>query len=169
MIGVLRHRTFWKYILLPHLAFGLLAILTADKTMVGVATCAMLSISVNVSVAYAPNAFDMMTTDNPTDSQIVGLGIFLAWFSVALGAVISLMVRYVHGMGWLLDSDWLSYRLWQGCEAAILHLIVPNVIEGVIPPRKWVRVGAVAGAGCFVGLLIILLTDDRFHGLFDFF
>lgn len=153
----------WRLLLLfvvPNVIILALMILTPNVRLIGIFNALNLALSTWVVVAFSPVVFDVLLTNRHIDrADYLGMGIFLGWSSIIVLRTYSIVWRWLDQPLWLTDSDILNYGLFLQTCAAVLHLAAPDAIENRVPPRRWIKIGAVAGAVVLICLLMGYFFD----------
>ena len=150
----------WKRIflllVLPNLVLAGLAILTEAPFLIVVQNVILIGVSAAICIAFLPEVIDGFRNDRPlTPEFTISLGIVASWADWSLRALVSLTFRGVPGLKWIVDSDINSAILFWTLCAAMCHLQAPQVINGRVPAKKWIRVGIITGIGLMAATLLI--------------
>lgn len=120
--------------------------------------CVLVSLSVGVSIAYLPVAWDALTEPKLTRAGVLGLGIFLGW---AGGAILrGIWALNKIGIDWT-NSDLSNVGVGLlGC-AAICHMTAPRMMS--MTPRRplWLNCGIWTALGVLLCLVVLLWPAMR--------
>lgn len=156
---LLNGRLFLLFVVPNLLIVGLMAG-TPNVRLIGVLNALNLALATWVVVAFSPVVFDVLLSRRNIDrADYLGMGIFLGWSSTIVLRTYSIVWRWMDQPLWLTDSDILNYGLFLQTCAAVLHLAAPDAIDNRVPPRRWIKIGAVAGAVVLIVLLMGYFFD----------
>ena len=145
---------------LPNLIIFALMFAVRNVQLIGLFNVLNLCLAIWVVVAFCPVVFDVLLTVRPLDrADYLGLGIFLGWSSTIWLRLYSIVWRWFEQPAWLTDSDILNYGLFLQFCAAALHLAAPDAINNRVPPRRWIKIGAVAAAAVLIALILGYFFD----------
>lgn len=162
VLDVLLAPRLWTLFIAPNIAFLAVALATEAFELISVLNIVVVALATNVCVAFAPNVVDAIFSKRAADkADYISIGIFSAWFSIILGACLSLVYRYLGEPRWLVDTDFTSYRNFMLACAAVFHLAAPGSIKDRVPPIRWVRIGSIVAAAVFVALVALYSSDLR--------
>ncbi|MCZ8098830.1 MAG: hypothetical protein O9972_13015 [Burkholderiales bacterium] len=108
-----------------------------------------ISFSLSVVIAYSPVAWVALNEENPSRAHVLVFGIFLTHTAVLISRFISFSRRSL-GMNGVADSDLVSLFVLLAIMGALCHLNAPEVVDGTVPTKQWVRIGLIVGAGAFL-------------------
>jgi hypothetical protein len=105
-------------------------------------------------VAYAPIVWRALLEEMPTRGQVLAVGIFLTQAASFIARVVSLGYR---SLGWrdVVNTDLVSLFVYLTIIGALCHLNAPEVVDGAVPTRQWVRIGMIFGLGIFLVALFV--------------
>lgn len=161
MIHDLYRSPLMRAIVLWHIGWGAVAILTDAKFMIELLNGLVLAVAVGIIVAYFHNVMIALRKRAPDDSDILVVGIWLAWVSILEARAWSTVWRAIGAPRWLLDSDFTTHIISLSLLAGIFHLAGPEAIEGKVPGRHWVRIGLIATAGALLAFGLMWAIGAR--------
>lgn len=120
--------------------------------------CVTMGVSVAVLTAYGKFAFEAITERRPSREDHLLLGITLAWLGVFLRASFVLAWR-ANLLGppptEVLESDWITSFNFMIFLGGVLHVTAPGSLDGRIPRRNLIILGAAIGAGVALAMLVL--------------
>ena len=160
-------RFLW-WVVLPHIAFFIVAFLTDAPALIAVLNSVDIALSVAVCIAFLPSAADAIFADRPADKAVfLTLGIFCGWEGQSLRSGWSMAWRALGMPDWFANTDITSYILFVIGAGALFHMLAPGVLDEEIPPKRWIKIGAWVGAGVLLAISLTYLHDisSFLHGL----
>ena len=155
-------RRFLVYAVLPNLLFALVAYLTPAEPLIVILNLVLISLSVTVCFAFAEEVFRFIFMDVPLDKgYLLIVGIFLTWSASVLRSGLSIVWRWLGEPPWITNTDFTNYFLFLMIVGAVLHVLSPGSISEQIPPKRWIRIGAAAGIGVFLALMLLYASNIR--------
>jgi len=118
------------------------------------------AIGFGVMVGFAPGVIEALRAGRRlTDGHLLVLGVAVVWGSI--------VVRQFHQWMWRLSGkpeSWeeslvLAFAIWMTLTAGLLHMCATEVIDGSMPRRGWVRVGAIIAAGIAMAMIAYVFIE----------
>lgn len=133
---------------------GLLFAIVPETALIEALNLISLSFAGAVMVAYAPIVWRALGEEMPTRGQVLSVGIFLTQAASFIARIVSLGFR---SLGWrdVVNTDLVSLFVYLTIIGALCHLNAPEVVDGAVPTRQWVRIGMIFGLGIFLVALFI--------------
>lgn len=127
----------------------LLFVVVPEAALIEALNLIALSFAGAVMVAYAPVVWIALQAEMPTRGQVLAVGIFLTQAASFIARIVSLGYR---SLGWrdVVNTDLVSLFVFLTILGALCHLNAPEVVDGSVPTRQWVRIGIVFGVGVFL-------------------
>lgn len=136
------------------LLFWVAHLLLAQRPLMQIINIGTLSVSVAVVTTYLPvwiRTLCKTTLDGP---EALSLGIGCTWISEIGQRLWSIAWRGLEQPFWMTQSPLLPLLLYLTLIGGIQHITAPGVINGVIPTRNWIALGASAGLATLLTLLL---------------
>lgn len=118
------------------------------------------SVAVAVVISYMGPALDAVRSERVNLVQQLSLGISLGFLSLALTGGWFTLWRLAGQPQWMPNSDINGFFIWLSILAGALHLTAPGAIDGRIPPRNWVWLGAAVGGAVLLFLIFLAQQPD---------
>lgn len=116
--------------------------------------------SVVVLYVYGSDAWAAFTRPQPERSDFLILGIWLGFFSGLAQAVYAILFRLAGAPAWMLYMETVAPTVLISVLAAVLHVAAPGGLDGTVPRRNKIALGAMFGLGVVgVGVLLFLRPD----------
>jgi hypothetical protein len=131
--------------------FVITSLLTVPTQILFNLNCVLVSMSIGVSIAYLPVAWDALTRPKLTRADVLGLGIFLAW--AGGGVLRAIWALNKIGVDWT-NSDLSNIGVGMLICGAVCHMTAPQMLDE--RPRRKVWVGC--GVWVAIGVLLIFLA-----------
>lgn len=117
----------------------------------------LIATGIGVAIAYLPAAVGAARARLPSRSELLALGIWLAWTAIAVERAYSLVGRWLGKDILFFNTKFHTWIIFLTMIGGICHLAAPEVIDGRFPRRAYVVLGAtVAGAAAIIGLMVTL-------------
>lgn len=142
------------------IVWALAAISIKPARLILIENAFVIAAGFGVSVAYAQYAFKALRAKQPTQGDMLALGIWLAWTAFAAERVYSLVGRALGKDIGFFNTSLHTGFLFLTLLAGICHLVAPEAVEGRIPRRTWVWMGWLAA-----GAMLILIGLASLVGL----
>lgn len=148
----------WIIVAWHMIGLGLIAITTPEflfEFLNAVAIC----VAVAVVVSYTPVFWGAITAQRLAwdSGNLLACGIWLGWLSVILNRIFTYTWQFLDKPAWMFENDIRSYYIALLILAGMFHLTGPEAINNSIPPRHWVKLGLLLGAGTAAFLFIVWL------------
>lgn len=116
----------------------------------------LIATGLGIGIAYFPAALGAVRSRMPSQGELLALGIWLAWIATACERAYSLVWRALGK-----DISFLNTNLHTGIVflialGGVCHLVAPEVIDGRFPRRGWMVLGATAAAATAVIAMVAL-------------
>ena len=119
----------------------------------------LVALGIGIIVAYSGDTLAALRHPHPTRGDILALGIFLSWTSVAIGRSMSAFGRAMHyDLAWF-NNHATTLQIFIGALGGVCHLTAPEAVDGWVPRKAWVRIGLVVASGLAIVLTAILLRE----------
>lgn len=145
---------------LTFFAFGIILCVAPTHELIEYLRIMQASVAVAVVIAYAPSAFDAVRKKRPNMADQVSMGISLGFLSLMGSGLWFLLWRLSGKPDWMLDSWLAALLIFASIIAGVLHLSAPGAINGVIPKRNFVWLGAAVGLGSLLFLTVMVFEPD---------
>lgn len=134
-------------------AFVIMTTLTEPKQVLFNLNCVLVSMSLGVSIAYLPVAWDALTRDKLTRADVLGLGIFLAWAGggILRGLWALRQVGYDFSM-----SDLSAVAIALLICGAVCHMTAPQMLDERPRRQVWIAPGVWTAIGVMLMFLAVL-------------
>lgn len=110
---------------------------------------------------YGPDAWLALRTATPKRSDFLVVGIWIGFASHFWQDVYSIVYRLAPSE-WLLNAEIISPGILLSAIAVVLHVSAPGAVDGTVPRRNRIALGAGVGvATLLVGLLLVTRPDIR--------
>ncbi len=107
-----------------------------------------------VIVAYWPAFWRGLIAEKPTIGQMLAVGVFLTQLSSLFSRAAS--ISYISfGLIGVVGSSIVSLFVLVMATGAVCHLNAPEISNGAVPGRQWIRIGVLAGTAILIATLII--------------
>lgn len=123
----------------------------SGPVLIQITNYTVMAVAIAVIVSYIPNVIHALERGGPGIDRVgqLTIGIVLAWSASTVLRSWSAATR-IFDLEWMRDSPWIAFFLLNSTIAGILHLTAPGAIDGRIPGKNWVVVGAAIGIGVFI-------------------
>ena len=141
-------------------AFGLWAL--GPEDMIEWLNAAIVALAAGVCVAYFTTTRDILLGRLPLHKvHWLALGIFVSWGGTQIGRWWSIAWRWLGMPPWLANSWVVAYGLFLVACGAYFHLIADEAIgEERVPPRRWIRWGAIVACAVFLMVVASFVVDS---------
>lgn len=160
MKDLLRSRTLW-WSMLAWLGFIPLAVfLDRDSLfdlMYGLAT----AIGIGVLISYLPGIVVAIKAPQPSGAMLLVLGIACSWSATAGRTIWSWVYRFLDKPAGMIDHWSLAFLVWVIFWGGVLHMSAKDAIDGQIPRRSWIKVGAIVAIAIATMVVLGVLYDNR--------
>lgn len=113
-----------------------------------------------VCYIYWPDAIGALRAREPTMGDFLTVGIFTSWFATFCQATYSIVFRLAGSPLWLINADPVGLWITISVMAAILHVLAPEAIGGMVPRRNRVAVGGGLGVAIAIVLFVLAVRPD---------
>lgn len=137
-----------------HAAWGAVALATDAAGLIEVLNGLLLAVACGVCIAFFTNMWEALRAERPRSDQILVAGIWWSWLAIVEQRVWSMVWRGLGTPLWLANSDLTTHFVSVALLAGLMHLAGPEAIDGRVPARQWVRIGAIVAAG--IALVVVL-------------
>ena len=140
-----------------HVAWAGLALATDAPGLIAVLNGLLFAVGCGVCVAFFATMWEAMRAARPRADQILVAGIWWSWLAVVEQRVWSMVWRGLGTPLWLANSDLTTHFVSLALLAGLMHLAGPEAIDGRVPARHWVRIGAIAAGGIALVMVLAIL------------
>lgn len=139
--------------------FLILVVMIPNYVMVLGLNILVLAVSVAVIVTYAPAWWRILMTQRRLDGPAaLSLGIGASWAGELAFRTYSFIWRMLDQPEWLTESPFVPAILTLTFLAGVLDVTAPGAVDGVVPRKNWITLGAVAGVSAFTFCTLIVLA-----------
>lgn len=143
----------WRMVILPAVAFSVLAATTEDRAFILVLNIVQFGLAIAVVTAFSPEVWRILVRQRPmTRGSWMAYGIWVGWGAVVWRTAESLIWRFLGQPPWLVNSDVTSAYLYMGCVGALAHIVRPGELDERIPAPEQIRIGLIIGTLAAIGL-----------------
>lgn len=121
---------------------------------------ARLSVAIGVAIGFGLSLLRVLRTPWPGMTGTIVLGIFLSWFGTAGSAFWVLIWALAGRPDWMILSNINGFFIYINLIGGMLHLTAYNAIDGQIPPKGWVKIGAAVGLIFGLSVWVALSSPD---------
>lgn len=167
MIALLRSRTSVLFVI-PNLLFLAALAALGPESLIEWLNAAIVALAAGVCVAYFTTTRDIILGRLPLNKvHWLAIGIFVSWFGTQIGRWWSIAWRWLGMPPWLANSWVVAYGLFLVACGAYFHLIADEAIgEERVPPRRWIRWGAIVAGAVFLMVIASFVVDSYSHAGF---
>lgn len=158
MKRVARTSKFWVAMILWS-SFWIIAYFVPVEYLFYLTNSLVMCLAGGILVAYYPGIKDALVRRDVSGGHWLILGIAVTWLTTMGRIGWGWMWRVLGYPEWMFNNSFLAFLTWMLATGGMLHLIAQDAIDGQIPRRNWVRLGALASAGLFLAFVIGLLYD----------
>ncbi len=151
---MIRWRVGYSAILCLAVFWGI-ALVAPQRTLMQILNIGTLSVSVAVVTTYLPVWIQTLCKETLDGPEALSLGIGCTWFSEIGQRLWSIAWRGLDQPYWMTQSPLLPLLLYLTLIGGIQHITAPGVINGVIPTRNWIALGASAGLATLLTLTLM--------------
>ena len=146
-------------------SFWVLVPLVATPHLFDLVNALSASIGIGVIVAYSRGIYDALTTKNRVGGHYLILGIACTWLGASIRTIYNWIWRWLDKPEGMIDHPFVAFMMFVVFTGGALHLTAQNAIEGCIPRKNWIVLGAIVSASLFMTftLAIVLGSPDYFH------
>lgn len=144
-------------LILWHVGWGALALATNAPPLIEFLNFLLLSCAIGALVTFFTRMWAALFSPNPRPGDIVSFAIWWGWFAWVETRLLSLIWRYLDKPDALIDSDLTTHTIAIALLAALGHIAGPEAIEGRVPTKEWVRIGAFVAAGLSVFVCLVFV------------
>ncbi len=114
-----------------------------------------LSVAIAVVVTFAPIWLNTLAkrVNDVGGGEMLSLGIGCTWTSEIGQRIWSLVWRGFAQPEWMTTNYSLPFLLWLCVLGGVQHLTSPGAVDGIVPARNWIVLGAAIGTATLVTLL----------------
>ncbi len=134
--------------------YWLAAFLLPSILLIQVLNYVLIAIAIAVSVAYLPNVYEALKMDRIDRVAQLSLGISLSWLAVLINRSWVGVIR-ITDADWMRTSPMIGFYVFLSVLAGVLHITAPGAIDGIIPKRNQIILGAAIGVGVLVAWIVI--------------
>lgn len=145
-------------IILGCLAFVLALSTVGNELAVRIENYINILLSVAVVYRYRKESIKALFDQAPSNIQVLGLGIILAWLANNVRSFYSSLQRDFH-IAWLTDSIVVPFFLYLMLLSGLFHLIVPYVKRTHIDRKAWFEIIGIVTFGTVLALTVTFLVD----------
>ena len=143
-----------------HVILGVIALMTEARVLIEVLNGLVFAIACGVIVAYIPTVSAAVRLRRPGGSDILVVGIWLAWISLVEARIWSIVWRSLGSPRWLVNTDFTTHIIALAALAGIFHLAGPEAIDGRVPTRQWIRIGIIVALGAALSIGLIMTVGE---------
>lgn len=136
-------------------AFALAALLVPYETLGGTVLLVRAALALVLAIICIPVAIDALRTRPLRPYHFMGLGMFVAWLSIAAGTAWAVVGLLFHFSTSIRDSGTTAFFATMSVVGLSLHIIGPTFQPPVARLKNWWPVIAAALVGVFVAGLLI--------------
>ncbi len=112
------------------------------------------SLALGVAVAYSPVALAVARYKVLDGASVLSFGIWIGWVSIFYRTGGAIAWRFFDKPDGWIDSALWGLHIAGTCSAALCHLLGPEAMNGRVPTKQWIRVGAIVAAAALVAGVI---------------
>lgn len=150
----------WNSVILSGATTIVLIVFVSNEPLLIGMRIALVALWVAAAIIFAPDAWQAMWQERPSTGERLLLAIGTGAFSVIGLSQISILWRLspgAAGQRWITDSDLTTVFLAAGILSGYLHCRSPESIQGSVPRRNTLIVGAMAGLAVFCTGVVLAL------------
>ena len=121
------------------------SLLLPNASVILVSHILRISASAVVVYVYLPDAWAGLRAAVPRREDYLIVGIVFSFLSNALGSLVGLIGRMGGLPKWWLDNELIGPTLFLSVIAAVLHVSAPGAVDGQVPRRNRMAIGAAFG------------------------
>lgn len=135
---------------------GISMLFVPARILTDTSNVVILCLSIAIIVSYAPGAWDAAHARPVKNGDILAFGIWAAWLATGSWRIMN-AAGFKFGMEWLFRSNAASLIMSFAIIGGACHVLAPDVIDGRVPRRKWIKVGIIAGIGTALAMALIVM------------
>lgn len=135
--------------------FWILSAVVPQRIMMQVLNICVMSVSVAVLVTYMPIWIRTLCKPRMDGPEALSLGIGCTWVAEIGQRIWSILWRGLDQPFWMTQSMILPFLLFLTVIGGVQHITAPGVINGELPARNWIALGASAGIATLLTLLLV--------------
>lgn len=139
--------------------FLLAMLFVPQKTVMQFLNMATLSVAVAIVITYAPVWGRTLTKARLDGGDALSLGIGCTWLAEIGQRIWSIIWRGLDQPGWMTDSYVLPLLLTLNFLGGVQHITAPGAVDGIVPRRNWIVLGAAVGVSLFLFLALLWLGN----------
>lgn len=151
---MIRGRIIAVMAVLSFAVFFAAAMILPPKLLTEMARIIHLSVALAVLVSYGKVGVMAMFKHHQSGHDILAMGITFSFASHFLYGVWMLIWRLAGQPPWVINSDMTAFLVALATVAGLCYLAAPGSIDGHVPPRNRIMIGAATG----VGFLLVTFT-----------
>ncbi|KQO43042.1 hypothetical protein [Methylobacterium sp. Leaf85] len=113
------------------------------------------SVAATVVVVYWPDAREAWKSQSPERGDYLIVGVTIGWCATFCQAMFSVIFRLAGMPLWFTNIDANSLWILMSAISGILHIVAPGAVDGVVPRRNRIVLGAGIGVAV-MGICIVL-------------
>lgn len=114
-------------------------------------------VAATVVVYYLPTVIPTIIRGRGTREECLILGIVLAWSSTGAVRLWSSVYRVLDRPAWMYENAVFGFLLLAGIVGGVMHLTALHVVDGRVPPRRWLDVAVILGLGVLSAAALVWL------------
>jgi hypothetical protein len=145
-------------------AFMLAALFVPHRTLMQFLNMATLSVAVAIVITYSPAWAATLLKKRLNGEDALSLGIGCTWLAEIGQRLWSIIWRGLDQPGWMTDSYVLPLLLTLNFLGGVQHITAPGAVDGVVPRRNWIILGAAVGVATFLFLALLWFGNVEVFG-----
>lgn len=140
----------WLFVALWLLVGFILTLVVPPNDLFEFASAATLCVGLGVVVAYFPRTMQILREGVRNGGDILTLGIWIGWVGMIMARAHALAFQWMSKPAWMLEWNMRTFPVSIILLAGVFHLAGPEAIQGRVPKREWLKIGAIVAGGALI-------------------